>query len=85
MGRTAKINETKEAINLLKQGLKQNKNHSELLMRLGAYLFLDGQLDLARKYLHMSNSINPKIIIELYKHIPALENNNTFKKLLNLK
>ncbi len=80
-----KINETKEAISLLKKGLKQNKNHSELLVRLGAYLFLDGQEDLARKYLRMANTINPEINIELYKHIPALENNDAFKKLLNLK
>lgn len=80
-----KIRETKEAISLLKKGLKQNKNHSELLVRLGAYLFLDGQEDLARKYLRMANTINPEINIELYKHIPALENNDAFKKLLNFK
>lgn len=80
-----KIKETKEAISLLKKGLKQNKNHSELLVRLGAYLFLDGQEDLARKYLRMANTINPEINIELYKHIPALENNDAFKKLLNFK
>ena len=80
-----KIRETKEAISLLKKGLKQNKNHSELLVRLGAYLFLDGQEDLARKYLRLANKINPEINIELYKHIPALENSDAFKKLLNFK
>lgn len=80
-----KIKETKEAISLLKKGLKQNKNHSELLVRLGAYLFLDGQEDLARKYLRLANKINPEINIELYKHIPALENSDAFKKLLNFK
>ena len=80
-----KIKETKEAISLLKKGLKQNKNHSELLVRLGAYLFLDGQEDLARKYLRLANTINPEINIELYKHIPALENSDAFKKLLNFK
>ena len=80
-----KLNEPKEAISLLKKGLKQNKNHSELLVRLGAYLFLDGQEDLARKYLHKANSINPEINIKLFNHIPALENNDVFIKLLNLK
>ena len=80
-----KFNETKKAISILKRGLKQNKNHSELLTRLGAYLFLDGQEDLAHKYLRMANSINQKIKNDLFKHIPALMNNDTFKKLLNLK
>jgi tetratricopeptide (TPR) repeat protein len=80
-----KLNETKEAISLLKKGLEHNKNHSELLVRLGAYLFLDGQEDMARKYLHMANTINPEINIQLFNHIPSLQNNDDFNKLLNFK
>ena len=80
-----KLNEIKKAITILKRGLKQNKKHSELLARLGSYFFLDGQKDLAHKYLCKANSINPKIKNDLFKHIPALMNNDTFKKLLNLK
>ena len=80
-----KLNVTKEAISLLKRGLEQNKNHSELLVRLGAYLFLDGQEDMARKYLHMANTINPEIKTHLFKHIPSLQNNDDFNKLLNFK
>ena len=79
------FNETKKAISILKRGIKQNKKHSELLARLGAYLFLDGQENLAHKYLRMANSINPEIKTDLFKHIPALKNNDTFKKLLNIK
>ena len=80
-----KLNETKEAIGLLKKGLEQNNNHSELLVRLGAYLFLDGQDDMARKYLHIANTINPEINIQLFNHIPSLQNNDDFNKLLNFK
>ena len=80
-----KFNETKKAICILKRGLEYNKKHSELLGRLGAYLFLDGQEDLAHKYLRMANLINPEIKTDLFQHIPVLKNNDTFKKLLNLK
>ena len=80
-----KLNETQKAINILKRGLKLNKNHFELLARLGAYLFLDGQGDLAHKYLNLSNLIDPEIKIYLFKHFPELKNNDSFAKLLNLK
>jgi len=77
------INETKDAINLLKQGIKHNKNHVDLLFRLGAYLFLDGQVNYAGKYLQKANAINPDSKIQLFEHIPGLEKNNEFKQLLN--
>ena len=80
-----KIQRNQKSNKHFKKRVKQNKKHSELLARLGAYLFLDGQEDLAHKYLLMANSINPEIKTDLFKHIPALKNNDTFTKLLNLK
>lgn len=77
------INETKDAINLLKQGIKHNKNHVDLLFRLGAYLFLDGQEANASKYLQIANSIDPKSKESLFEHLPNLEENQNFKQLLN--
>ena len=79
-----KSNETKKAISILKKGLEKNKKHSEILVRLGAYLFLDNQEELAHKYLRIANTINPDIKTDIYKHIPDLENNDNFNKLLKL-
>ncbi|GIR13502.1 MAG: hypothetical protein CM15mP23_20770 [Cryomorphaceae bacterium] len=79
-----KSNETKKAILILKKGLEKNKKHSEILVRLGAYLFLDNQEELAHKYLRTANKINPDIKTDIYKHIPDLKNNNNFNKLLKL-
>ena len=78
------LNETKDAITLLKQGIQKNKNHAELLFRLGAYLFLEGQKDLAHKYLQKAITIQPDSKRNLFKHIPDLEKNSSFKELLKI-
>ncbi len=78
------LNETKDAISLLKQGIQKNKNHAELLFRLGAYLFLEGQKDLAHKYLQKAITIQPDSKRNLFKHIPDLEKNSSFKELLKI-
>ena len=77
------INETKDAISLLRQGVKNNKDHVDLLFRLGAYLFLDGQVDNAKKYLQKAYSINPDSKMQLFEHLPDLKENYIFKKLIN--
>lgn len=76
------LNEIKDSINLLKQGLKHNNNHVDLLSNLGAYSFLAGELDAAKKYLQKVISINSSAIDLLYKTMPKLETNNDFKQLL---
>ena len=76
------LNETKDAISLLRQGLQKNKNHVNLLFRLGAYLFLEGQEEQASKYLQKANAIQPDSKSDLFEHIPDLEKNISFKKLL---
>tara|TARA_B100000780_G_scaffold278810_1_gene253790 strand:- start:2068 stop:3456 length:1389 start_codon:yes stop_codon:yes gene_type:complete len=76
------LNEIEDSINLLKQGLKQNKNHIDLLFNLGAYSFLAGELTNAKKYLQKANSLDPIAINLLYESMPQLENNEDFKQLL---
>ena len=64
--------------------IQKNKNHAELLFRLGAYLFLEGQKDLAHKYLQKAITIQPDSKRNLFKHIPDLERNSSFKELLKI-
>ena len=76
------VNETKKAIEILKTGIKHNKNNIELIVRLSAFLFLDGQEELAENYLKTAKNINPNIKIKLFEQMPSLKNNNVFLKLL---
>jgi len=76
-------NETKDAIHLLKQGVKHNKNHIELISIIAAYLFIDGQLDKALKYLVKAEAIDPNYKESLFESFPQLENNEQFSKLFN--
>jgi tetratricopeptide (TPR) repeat protein len=76
------MNESKDAIRLLKSGVKIHKNNVDLLFRLGAYLFLDGQIEKASIYLQKANALDSKSSTVLYEHLPVLEGNATFKQLL---
>jgi tetratricopeptide (TPR) repeat protein len=77
------MNEIKDAISILKQSLTQNKKHPELLFRLGAFLFMDKQIILSKKYLQQAYSIKQGSLNELYLKIPILGENEEFKKIIN--
>ena len=79
---THSINETKDSVSLLKQGLKSNKNHIDLLYHLGAYCFYQNDITNASKYLKKALDQDSKAIEVLYKYLPELEQNDDFKQLL---
>tara|TARA_B110000977_G_scaffold150214_1_gene190461 strand:- start:1426 stop:2808 length:1383 start_codon:yes stop_codon:yes gene_type:complete len=78
---TFSLNELKDSINLLKQGLKHNNNHIDLLLNLCAYSFLSGDLSQAKKYLVKAISIDSDAIELLYEQFPQLEKNNDFNQI----
>jgi tetratricopeptide (TPR) repeat protein len=78
---TFSLNELKDSINLLKQGLKHNNNHIDLLLNLCAYSFLSGELSQAKKYLVKAISIDSDAIELLYERFPQLEKNNDFNQI----
>jgi tetratricopeptide (TPR) repeat protein len=78
---TFSLNELKDSINLLKQGLKHNNNHIDLLLNLCAYSFLSGELSQAKKYLVKAISIDSDAIELLYEQFPQLEKNNDFNQI----
>jgi tetratricopeptide (TPR) repeat protein len=78
---TFSLNELKDSINLLKQGLKHNNNHIDLLLNLCAYSFLSGKLSQAKKYLVKAISIDSDAIELLYEQFPQLEKNNDFNQI----
>lgn len=77
------IDEKKDAINILKQGLLHNELNTELLLTLAAYHYLDGELMLSSKYLQKTKSINTNFLELISKHLPHLENDTNFKQLFN--
>jgi tetratricopeptide (TPR) repeat protein len=77
------MNEIKDAISILQQSLKQNKKHPDLLFRLGAFLFLDKQIELSKKYLQQAYSIKKEGVSELLLHMPVLNVNKEFKLIIN--
>jgi len=79
---THSLNKIQDSISLLKQGLKQNLNHVDLLLNLTAYSFLAKELPNANKYLQKALSLDPEAMNLLYKYWPNLEHNDDFKKTL---
>lgn len=76
------IDESKDAIQILKQGIKIHEENVDLLYRLGAYLFLDGQTEKAKNYLNKATELNPNSKAFLFEHLPHLESNLHFINLL---
>lgn len=77
------LNELKDAIGILKQGVQQNQEHVDLLFMLGAYLYFNNELEQASKYLQKANSIDPDSKQTLFEHLPTLKENQQFNQLLN--
>jgi len=80
---THTINETKDSISLLKQGLKTNKNHLDILCLLGAYYFIQKDIKNAKKYLDKGIKQDSDGCAVIYKYFPELESNIDFNQLLN--
>jgi cytochrome c-type biogenesis protein CcmH/NrfG len=72
-------NETKDAINLLKQGLIVNKDHIDLLLHLVVYSFYTKEFKTASSTLKKASNIDTKSLEKLYTLFPELENNEDFK------
>ena len=77
------MNEIKDAISILKQSLIQNKKNPELLFKLGAFLFIDKQIPLSKKYLQQAYSIKQGSLTELYLQMTILSENEEFKQIIN--
>ena len=71
--------ETKDAINLLKQGLIVNKDHIDLLLYLVGYSFYTKEFKTASSTLKKALYIDTKSLEKLYTLFPDLENNEDFK------
>ena len=80
---THTINETKDSISLLKQGLKANKNHLDILCLLGAYYFIQKDVTNAKKFLDKGIKQDSDGCAVIYKHFPELESDIDFNQLLN--
>ena len=76
------IDESKEAIHILESAIKIHKNNVDLLFRLGAYLFLDNQIEKASIYLQKANALDSTSSTKLFEHLPILEENAIFNQLL---
>ncbi len=77
-----KLGERNEAIHTLKQGLIHHVNHTELLLNLSAFLYLDNQLPLSSKYMKKTKDLNSNIIELVSKHLPYLKNDIIFQQLI---
>ena len=72
-------NETKDAINLLKQGLIVNKDHIDLLTNLVAYSFYGKEFTTASSALKKALEVDSESLEKLYTQFPELEHNKDFK------
>ena len=80
---THTINETKDSISLLKQGLKANKDHLDILCLLGAYYVIQKDVKNAKKFLDKGIKQDSDGCTVIYKYFRELESDIDFNQLLN--
>ena len=77
------ISGIQDVIDILKKSIEDNNKNADLFFRLGAFLYLDKQIELANKYLKKATNINPDSKKELFEYLPSLKEDESFKQLLN--
>lgn len=78
-----KISETHKAIKILKTGLNFHFKNSDLLFNLGIYMHIDGNIDIAKKYLIRAISLNPNLTEKIFSKIPLLRKDLDFSNFDN--